>query len=268
MPKPKTPNRYTQILECIFTAHFKPGSDGFVFKRDEIKTTATKLGIVLPDNIGDLVYNFRYRYPLPASIVATAPHGRMWVIQPAGRSVYRFAHVADWLPEPNPKFEAIKVPDATPGMIDKYRLTDEQGLLARVRYNRLVDLFTGLTCYSLQNHLRTTVKELGQVETDEIYLGLDRRGAHYVLPVQAKGGKDRLSVVQIGQDFALAAEHFPGLLCRPLGAQFMGGGAIALFEFTEGDDGIAIRQEAHYRLVPPKELTPEDLARYRLSTQT
>ena len=63
-----------------------------------------------------------------------------------------------------------KIPDATPGVISRYAINDEQGLLAKLRYNRLIDIFTGLTCYSLQNHLRTTVPELGQVETDEIYL--------------------------------------------------------------------------------------------------
>ncbi len=84
---------------------------------------------------------------------------------------------------------AIKVPAATPGIIEKYALSDEQALLARLRYNRLIDIFTGITCYSLQNHLRTMIPELGQVETDEIYIGVDRQGAHYVLPVQAKGGR-------------------------------------------------------------------------------
>lgn len=66
---------------------------------------------------------------------------------------------------------ATKVPDATPGIVAKYAFNDEQALLAKVRYNRLVDIFTGVTCYSLQNHLRTTVSEIGQVETDEIYVG-------------------------------------------------------------------------------------------------
>ena len=56
-----------------------------------------------------------------------------------------------------------KVPDCTPGIVAKYAFNDEQALLARVRYNRLVDLFSGVVCYSLQNHLRTTVPEMGQV---------------------------------------------------------------------------------------------------------
>lgn len=40
--------------------------------------------------------------------------------------------------------------------------TDEQALLTRARYNRLIDVFTGLTCYSVQNHLRTTVNNTGE----------------------------------------------------------------------------------------------------------
>jgi len=86
-----------------------------------------------------------------------------------------------------------------------YSLSDEQALLARLRYNRLVDIFTGITCYSLQNHLRTHVREIGQIETDEVYIGVDRGGAHYVIPVQAKGGRDLLSVVQIEQDIEMCS---------------------------------------------------------------
>jgi hypothetical protein len=96
---------------------------------------------------------------------------------------------------PNENMALTKVPDATPGVVAKYALSDEQALLAKVRYNRLVDIFTGVACYSLQNHLRTTVPNMRQLETDEIYIGVDKKGAHYVFPVQAKGGSDRLSVV-------------------------------------------------------------------------
>ena len=46
---------------------------------------------------------------------------------------------------------------------------NEQELLAIVRYNRLIDIFLGITCYSLQNHLQTTITGIGQVETNEIY---------------------------------------------------------------------------------------------------
>lgn len=39
-----------------------------------------------------------------------------------------------------------KVADATPGMIAMYAAGDEQALLARIRYNRLIDVFMGVVC--------------------------------------------------------------------------------------------------------------------------
>src|SRR5437660_10924509 len=117
------------------------------------------------------------------------------MIRPAGRGRYRFVLTKDRPIAPNPSLATTKVPDATPGVVAKYALSDEQALLAKVRYNRLVDIFTGVACYSLQNHLRTTAPNMGQVETDEIYIGGDKKGAHYVLPEQAKGRNDQLSIV-------------------------------------------------------------------------
>jgi hypothetical protein len=102
-----------------------------------------------------------------------------------------------------------------------------------------------------------------QVETDEIYIGVDRRGAHYVLPVQAKGAKDRLGIVQIEQDVAMCADKFPSLICRPIATQFMKDDLIALFEFEEGESGIALVAEKHYRLVPATDVTTADLELYR-----
>jgi len=104
---------------------------------------------------------------------------------------------------------------------------------------------------------------MGQIETDELYVGLDKKGAHYIFPVQAKGGSDKLNVVQIEQDFAVCANKFPSLICRPIGAQFMGAGIIALFEFVQADDGVRISAERHYKLVTPEEVTTEDLESYR-----
>ncbi len=256
-------NRYTQILERIFFGHYRRGLKGFEFAREEIETQAADLKIKLPKNLGDLIYSFRYRTDLPDGIRALAPAKMEWIIRPAGKGRYRFVLTRKVDLAPNPNLARTKVPDATPGIISKYALSDEQALLAKLRYNRLIDIFTGISVNSLQNHLRTSVVGMGQVETDELYVGLDRQGAHYVVPVQAKGGRDRMSAVQIEQDIALCAEKFPGLICRAIGAQFTEDNVIALFEFEAAADGIRIRQERHYQLVPPDAITPEDLARYR-----
>lgn len=159
----------------------------------------------------------------------------------------------------------IKIPDATPGIVARYAKGDEQALLAKLRYNRLIDIFTGVTCYSLQNHLRTTIQGIGQVETDEIYVGVDRNGVQYVFPLQAKGGNDKIDITQIEQDIALCGAKFPQLVCRPLAAQFIEHDRIALFEFSQDAEGVRLHREVHYSLVPQERLTDEDLRNYRQS---
>jgi hypothetical protein len=259
----KKPRIYAPIIEKIFHSKFKPGTKEVDFEREDIVIFANKLKINLPKNLGDLVYSFRYRAAFPESIQASAGKGETWIIRPAGRSKYRFVLVPDRPLVPNENLAITKIPDATPGVIAKYALTDEQALLAKLRYNRLVDIFSGVTCYSLQNHLRTTVPQMGQVETDELYVGVDKKGSHYVFPVQAKGGKDKLNIVQIEQDLALCVHKFASLICRPLAAKFMQDDVIAMFEFEEGEMGLGISSEKHYKLVPPEEVTEADLETYR-----
>lgn len=259
-------NVYSAIIERIFRSKFKAGMREVEFEREDIVKFADKLNVKLPKNLGDLVYSLRYRTPLPQSIKSTAGQGETWIIRPAGKAKYRFALVPDRPLVPNESMTTTKVPDSTPGVIAKYALSDEQALLAKVRYNRLVDIFTGVACYSLQNHLRTTVSGMGQVETDELYIGVDKKGVHYVFPVQAKTGRDKLNVVQIEQDMAVCAHKFPSLICRPVGAQFMQDDVIALFEFEEGEKGVGVASEKHYKLVPPEEVTESDLNTYRMRT--
>lgn len=257
-------NRYSQIIERIFFDYYQNDTREVSFQRTDIERVASELGIKLPKNIGDVLYSFRYRAALPQTIRARAPEGETWIIRPAGRGLYKFVSIVDRPLVPNLLAPQIKIPDATPGIVAKYSLNDEQALLAKVRYNRLIDIFTGVTCYSLQNHLRTTTPELGQVETDEIYVGVDRRGAQYVFPVQAKGGTDKLNIVQIEQDFAVCAQKFPSLICRAIGTQFMSGDVIALFMFELSEEqGVTMPAEKHYRLVPPEQVTATDLELYR-----
>ncbi len=257
-------NRYAQILQYIFDHHFRRGAKVVEFVREDIESAASALRIRLPKNLGDLIYSFRYRVELPQKIQAKAPVGKVWVIRPAGRGKYAFTAVD---PEsatilPSPHLAEAKLPDATPGVISMYALNDEQALLAILRYNRMIDIFTGVTCYSLQSHLRSTVPGMGQVETDEVYVGIDRRGAQYVMPVQAKGGRDAINIVQIEQDIGLCAAKFSTAICRPIAAQFMEDDLIALFEFEMRRGVVKVAAEKHYRLVGPDEIDGADLENY------
>jgi len=226
---------------------------------------AKALNIKLPKNLGDVLYSFRYRTQLPETITSKAPKGYEWIIRASGRGQYRFSLVKKSRIIPSEILAETKIPDATPGVITKYASNDEQALLSKLRYNRLLDIFTGLTCYSLQNHYRTTVSGMGQVEIDEIYIGIDKRGAHYVLPVQAKGKTDQIGIVQIEQDIAVCDEKFPNLISRSIAVQLMDDNLIALFELEKDEkDNIRVSSEKHYKLVHPDELSFEELERYKI----
>ena len=259
----KARNRYQALIEKIFFDHWREGETAFEFDRQEIKDAAAELDIPLPDNLGDVIYSFRFRTDLPERVAATQTPGREWVIELAGRARYRFSLVKINRVLPREDLVTIAIPDATPELIRAYALDDEQALLAIVRYNRLIDTFLGLTTYSLQNHLRTTVKGMGQIEIDELYVGLDKRGCHYVIPVQAKGGKDQIGIVQVAQDVRYVEQKFPGMRCRAIAAQFMSDQVIALFELTLQGDEIKVVEERHYRLVPAKDLDRHVIRDYR-----
>ena len=256
-------NRYLALIEHIFFDHYSEGVTEFEFERGDLETKAAELGIVLPRNLGDVVYSIRYRNPLPARVRDTQPEGREWIIEGAGKSRYRFKLVRINRIAPREDLVRIAIPDATPEIIRAYALDDEQALLAIVRYNRLIDTFLGLTTYSLQNHLRTTVKGIGQIEIDELYIGLDKHGCHYVIPVQAKGGRDQIGIVQTTQDCRWVEQKFPDMRCRAIAAQFMEGGVVALFELTLQDEEVRVVEERHYQLVPAERLDRQAIREYR-----
>ena len=266
-------NRYIDIIKWVFRYNFQDGSNEVSFPRAHLTEAARDLGIEVPKNLGDVVYSIRYRTEMPDEINQLAPPGMTWALFPAGRSFYAFRPVTVNQIEPRSGLAKIKVPDSTPGLISRYSMSDEQALLAKVRYNRLLDIFTGMACYSLQNHFRTSIEIPGsdgakssssQVETDEIYVGIDRHGSHHILPVQAKGGTDRLSVVQIWQDFRVAEQKFANLTSRPIATQFLDDRSIVLFEFSESNNQISIARERHYSLMPPGQLSDQDLEEYRV----
>lgn len=261
--KTRKPNRYAEIVGEIFARRYERGMDVVAFGRDEFAGIARDRGIELPKNLGDAVYAFKYRIPLPASVTETAPDGYEWIVAGAGIAKYEFRLVKPLNIAPRESKSVVKIPDATPEIIGAYALGDEQALLAKVRYNRLIDIFLGIVASSLQNHLRTTVKGIGQIEIDELYVGLDRHGRQYVVPVQAKGGKDRHGRQQTEQDIACCEEKFPNLICRPVSAQFMSPTKIAMFELGIQDGDIKILSEEHYELVPASAIDESDLSMYR-----
>ena len=257
-------SKYEQVIEWVFQKNFNPGKVRVHFTREELVEAHDALGLPRTKNIGDIPYSFRFRRELPASILETAPKGSEWIIVGTGIAEYQFRLSMPGKIEPTLHYYPIKVPDATPEIVRQYAPgTDEQALLTRVRYNRLVDVFTELTCYSIQNHLRTTVKNIGQVEVDEIYVGLNKLGTHFVLPCQAKSQGDRFGIVQVLQDFALCENRYPYAICRPIALQFVAENNVAVLELAVRDEDdilkLNIVDEKQYMLVPRSDISEDDL---------
>ncbi|NLF26073.1 MAG: endonuclease [Deltaproteobacteria bacterium] len=265
MPKErKDTAKYDSIVLEIFKSHYRRGLSELAFTRDELIEAAKKLGIRVPKNVGDILYSFRFRASLPTELTEYTPEDMEWTIELAGHGKYKFKLSKINRILPRSDVLQIKIPDSTPELVKKYSTSDEQALLTKVRYNRLIDIFLGITSYSLQNHLRTTVSHVGQIEIDEIYVGINKSGSQFVVPVQAKSGNDRLGVVQSIQDMKYCSDMFPELICRPVSAQFFGPNQIAMFELLTQDGEVKVVDEKHYLLVPSSDITNEELRHYQV----
>ena len=256
--------KYEQIIEWIFQQNYEPNRARLSFSREQLVGASEALGFERIKNLGDIPYSFRFRRFLPNSIQKTAPEGSEWIIVGAGIGMYQFRLAAPGKIQPTSHIKSIKVPDATPEIVRHYAPgTDEQALLTRARYNRLIDIFTGITCYSIQNHLRTTVDGIGQVEVDEIYVGINKRGTHFVLPCQAKSPGDRFGIVQVIQDIELCQARYPNAICKPIALQFTNENGLAILELAviEEDELLKLNivEEKHYELVPRTQISDVEL---------
>lgn len=110
-------NRYAQIITEIFRRHFQAGMTRVPFEREALRRIADELGIPVPKNLGDVLYSFKYRAIMPSIITETAPEGYTWTIKNEGQALYAFVLIRDTPFTPNPNLIAIKIPDATPGII-------------------------------------------------------------------------------------------------------------------------------------------------------
>ncbi|NKQ36404.1 MAG: endonuclease [Chloroflexi bacterium] len=257
-------SKYEQIIEWIFFNNYREADAVVPFTRDELALASSELGFARIKNLGDIPYSFRFRRNLPEAIQTTAPQNSEWIIVGTGIGKYAFRLASPGKIKPSSHYYPVKVPDATPEIVRLYASgTDEQALLTRVRYNRLVDIFTGLTCYSVQNHLRTTVSRIGQVEIDEIYVGVNKRGTHFILPCQAKSPGDQFGIAQVLQDMALCQERYPTAVCKPIALQFTAENNVAMLELAIREENNILKlnvvEEKHYQLVPRSEISESEL---------
>jgi hypothetical protein len=256
--KRSTARNRALVIRRVFEKRFTPGDVEVPFSVDDIRTAVKEVAEKNPDykegNIFDVRYEFTSgRQPLPPEIDNLGP----WMIAGRGKAKYAFIKLStgpgiiipsDLMP--------ILLPDATPEIVIEYAGGDEQGILAKIRYNRLLDIFLQLTCYHLQNHWKTSIKNKGACEIDDLYVGLNVTGKQFVIPVEAKSAGDHLSKHQIVQMVHFAAVRHQKLILRPVGVQEMKDGSLVFVEFTaaEKPDEIKIKEMRRYRLVSMDEI--------------
>src|SRR5438093_5722655 len=153
MPKSKISGKekkaiYAKIIRRVFDFHFQPNLPRFEFRRGDLREAAEELGFDLAGsekavakNLGDIVYSFRFRRDFPEEIKRKAPAGKMWIITGKGDAQYEFRLITTPALAPDPNWFLTKLHDATPEIVRRFELSDEQAVLARIRYNRLVDVF-------------------------------------------------------------------------------------------------------------------------------
>jgi len=231
-----TETDYDKIIIALFEKKFKAGGhkEKIDFTKDELVETAKKLRIPLR-NPPDVVYTYRSRRVLPGQILRMGN----WMLVPKGKGKFAFEKT-----EKSPFIEIqkglapIEILNAMPEIVEKYTANDEQGLLSAIRYNRLIDIFTGITCFHLQSHIRTTIRNEGQVEIDELYVGIDEDGREYIIPTEAKSPdeRDKLGWYQVANLVSFAKQYFPHMKCRPLAAKPIKKAMVYLIEFDDEND--------------------------------
>ncbi len=257
---PEDISKYEQIIDRVIRKKFRFGMTQFMVTSKEIEIASQELDIRLK-NPGDPIYTYRFRKDLPQWFRDTETEKDKdgnkleWMILLAGDGEYLFIMGRNRIIKPSLTLEPIRVREVKSCITIKP--TDEQSKLAWIRRNFILEHFLGLEeTEAVQNHKRTKVDGIGQIEIDEIREGVDAQGNHYFIPIQAKNGeKDRLASVQVLTDIAYHERQHANLEILPVAVKFIrnkftGAEIIACFLFKKAEDGfLDVVKEAHYSIV-------------------
>lgn len=240
-------SRYDEVILAVFkrlTLQYGLEAEVLPFDKDFLDQIAEELHI---KNIPDIIYSYRSgRRDFPPEMVR---HGN-WVIRGEGKGKYTLVRLDIPVELAVPlELEITDIPNAIPEIVLMFAKGDEQSVLVQIRYNRLVDIFTSLTVYHLQSHLRAYVRDMGQIEVDDLYLGVNTDGQWFCIPIEAKPAslKDQLNRVQISSMVAYAEQEYPGLAVRPLGVKVLDDGSMVFVEFTATSDPLKLQTRSYKR---------------------
>lgn len=172
-----------------------------------------------------------------------------WMIMRNGVDQYAFAISQQFYIFPDSELTALPVPNNTPEIIECYQVSEKQNLLNKVHYNHLIDVFLGMVAYSLESNIKLQLQTMGQVEIDELYLGVNCNGEKFIIPVVARGIADTISVAQVIQNIYFCQLKYPTLTCIPVAVQIMSDAKIAMMRLTCKSFDVQTIEEKHYKLV-------------------
>jgi hypothetical protein len=237
---------YDTIINNIFLKRYNQ-TDRVAFSREDLINEAEQQSIKI-SNIGDILYTYRYRKSLPPDILATQPEGQTWLIEGRGNGKYEFILKTIIGLAPTPKTELVKIKDRSPKILKKINTDDEQYHLNRIRFNKLISRLMTFKCFPIQSHLRTNVPEVGQIEIDEFYAGTFQHKTHLV-PVQVKHHSEKLSLVQLEQDFKFCQSQYPKYLAHPVGVYVLDKNQYLIIEVSFVNGQIEVVKELYCELI-------------------
>jgi hypothetical protein len=205
-------------------------------------------------NEADIPYRYKVgRTPIPDEIKSKGN----WIVKGrSGKGNYEFLELNrdQYIDLPSTEdLVAIEILESTPDVVLKYCSDDEQSLISRLNYTQLLGTFLKLSTNHLQSHVRTSVENIGQVEIDGLFVGVNKEGKEYIIPVEAKssGEGDRLAVQQLHAMNEFISQNFPDTESRPVGVKQMEDESVVIIELNTTTDinKIQMKDVKRYRLV-------------------
>jgi hypothetical protein len=245
---------YVPIILKIFREGYAKGVTSIEFTLDDVRAAADALGVrERTRNAGDVVYRMRARTRLPPEIVDAGFN----ILRQIGRGRYCLEKGENVIVDLEEDPTIIETIDTTPLPVrrllpEMLAEIDEQGLLTIINYCKLLNHFTGLNVYRLRNHVRKSVKGVGQAEVDTVDVGvaLSDEEEPIIFPIEAKAREDAINKVQIAAQVQFARQYFPDCEIRPLAIKVDGKGLLHVLEFTNDiePDSLTIVNRLTYQV--------------------
>jgi len=239
---------YRPIMLWVFHNKPKDPATGEInFSQADLRKAAEELGLEVR-NFPDLTYNLRSRSPLPQEILDAG----YTTIAMRGRGRYALVTGQDKVEVPS-STEVVDISTApVPEAIRDILRADEQSILSAMRYMDVVANFIGTRAFHLQGHLRTTGGLGQQVEADDVWVAVNKDKSRIILPIEAKGPRERIGRHQMMSTIDAVLAKIPGFPVVPLAAQLESNGFLLMIQFK-------------YKLVDGRitEIAPAKFRRYR-----